>query len=610
VAVALLCPAVAAWAQVGLPDADQPTDAQEAALEALANVPAEDTGDGQGEVSVSPQGTVEMHVADLPLTTVLQMLSLQSHRNIVATPAVGGTVKADLYGVTFEDALEAILFANRCGYRVRGNFTYVYTAEELVQLDAAANPPQTEVVTLFYITAAEAIEAVTALKSEIGTVVGSPAAETGVGPDAVAAGGQTPSSNDYLVIHDYPDRIERMKVILAELDVRPRQVLVEATILRATLRDDNAMGIDFTVVGGVDLELLGSTSNGITDLQTGPLPTDRFEKFNAAAQTDFRGAVPNGGITIGVIKDKVGVFIRALEQVTDTVLLANPKVLTLNKQKGQIIVGRRDGYITTTVTETQAVQTVEFLQTGTQLIYRPYIGRDGYIRMEIHPEDSTGGLTAANLPFETTTEVTTNVQLRDGQTILIGGLFREITTNTRGQIPLLGDLPIIGDAFRNTSDSTQKEEVIVLLTVHIVKNDDAYAEAGSDTHQDIERVRVGMRRGLRWFGRERLAQAHYRAALEHYANGQYDKALWDARMALHNSPKMLAAIQLKEEILQQRDWEEEGSVHRGFMSRLIMSERNMGIEEPMFERPAPPFISPDELQSMTEPEETKEGTNP
>lgn len=552
--------------------------------------------DLQGEVRVSPVGTVEMHVADLPLSTVLQMLSLQGRRNIIATPAVQGMVTADLYEVTFDEALEAILVANQCGYRVRGNFIYVYTNEELAWLAAAETPPVTRVFRLYYITSAEAGAALQPLLSEIGSLTASTEAERGISPDAADAGGDSSAAHDYLVVSDYPARLAEIERVLNEIDVRPRQVLIEATILRATLSDDNALGLDFTLVGGVDLEVLGSTSTGITDLTTGELPTARFEKFNAVAETDFRGSVPPGGITFGVIKDHVAVFLRALEQVTDAVVLANPKILALNKQRGQVIVGRRDGYLTTTVTETQAIQTVEFLETGTQLIFRPFIGKDGDIRMELHPEDSIGGLTAANLPFETTTELTTNIQCRDGETILIGGLFREATTDTRSQVPLLGDIPGLGQAFRSKRDTTQWEEVIILLTVRIVKDEDAYAAAGRRQMEDIERIRVGLRRGLMWHGRERLAQAHYQRALEHFADGDSQRALWETRMALHNMARLLPAIRLKEEIQNRRAWDDEGSVSRDFVARLILAESAPGVEVPRFGRPGPPFVGPEDLR--------------
>ena len=90
------------------------------------------------------------------------------------------------------------------------------------------------------------------------------------------------------------DVLREVERVLREIDIRPKQVLVEATILRAELKGDNALGIDFSLVGGVDLELLGATSNGIKDLTLGALPQNRFEQFNSIASTDLAKEVPDG----------------------------------------------------------------------------------------------------------------------------------------------------------------------------------------------------------------------------------------------------------------------------------------------------------------------------
>ena len=565
--------------------------------------PSDDLADNA--INVSAAGTVEMHVANASLATVLHVLSAESHRNIIATPGVTGTVTAHLYNVTFEEALDAVLVANQAGYREVGNFIYVYTNDELAKLAERESPPVSRVFSLFYISARDASAIVTPMLSQGGTAVAAPEPDKGLSSAKEEGGGEASARQSYLVVRDRPDVLERVAATLRELDVRPTQVLVEATILGVTLSDENSLGVDFTVVGGVDLELLGSTSTAVTNLNVGELPTDRFEKFNSNITTDFTGTVPDGGMTIGVIKDHVGVFVRALESISDAMVLANPKVLALNKQKAQVIVGRRDGYLTTTVTETQAIQTVEFLETGTQLIFRPFIGDDGYVRMELHPEDSVGTV-AGGLPSEQTTEVTTNVMVRDGQTILIGGLFREVNSDGRSQIPVLGDLPVVGAAFRGRNDRTIRQEVIILLTVHIVKDQDRYAQAGEAARQDSERIRVGMRRHLMWTGRERLAQAHYRKALEQYTAGDLDKAQWNVRLALHNNPELLAAIQLKEEILGRRSWDDDGSMIRGFIQALIAEEQ--GVVQPEFDRPAPPFTPPAALYGPT-PTEKREAND-
>jgi len=544
-------------------------------------------------VHVTEQGRVQMHVDNVPLATVLRMLSVQSRRNIVATPAVQGSVTANLFNVTLEEALDAVLLSNNAGYRVAGNFVYVYTHEQLAQLSAAETPLETRVFTLNHIRAADAQTLLAPLLSSDGSLTVSPDAETGIASTPDEAGGNTHSAHDLLIVYDRPASVARIAEVLRQIDVRPRQVLIEATILRAQLSEDNALGIDFTITGGVDFEMLTAQSTGVTNLTLGDLPTNRFGSFNSNITTDFTGAVPPGGMTLGIIKDHVAIFVRALEGIADTTVIANPKVLALNKQRGEVIVGRQDGYPIVITTETTSQQTTQMLETGTRLIFRPFVGDDGWVRMELHPEDSRGEVVGTQ-PQKETTEVTTNVMIRDGQTILIGGLFRESTRNARGQVPVLGNIPIIGPLFQSRRDTTDREEVIILLTVHIVQ-DDAYAEAGEQELDAIERIRVGTRRGIQWTGREKIAQYHYHKALEHYAAGEDKDALWDVRMALHNNPRFYDAILLKEKILNRRDWNDEGSRTRSFIHRLIAEER--GMPTPNYDRPAPPFQRDPDLAS-------------
>jgi hypothetical protein len=154
-------------------------------------------------------------------------------------------------------------------------------------------------------------------------------------------------------------------------------------------------------------------------------------------------------------------------------------------------------------------------------------------------------------------------------------------------VPLLGDIPGAGNLFRSRSDELDREEVIILLTVHIVKDEQAYADKSMEALHEIERTRVGLRRGMMWHGRERLAQSFYRKALEYYERGDVDRARWHVQMALHNYPRFLDAIKLKDEIEQARDWEDDAAISRGFIYELI--RREQGLKGPVFDRPAQPF---------------------
>ncbi|HPF39445.1 MAG TPA: hypothetical protein P5081_12440 [Phycisphaerae bacterium] len=577
----------AAMAPAGL-DADVSTQTQSDAPEKKSA--------SEPFVQVGVDDRITLHISGLPLSDALRMLSEPTKKNIILGPGADGVVSATLYDATFDEALRAMLVANGLGYVSEGNFIYIHPIAEIEKMKSSSRKVVTRVVHLSYARAADVQALIEPLRSESGSIAMTPPSNIGLGGDAGPADteGNVLATADTIVITDYSDVVERMLSIIREVDTRPQQALIEATILRATLNENNAMGIDFTVVGGIDFTALNSTSPAAQSITTGQTPQNVLGDTTLTARTNFNNAVPGGGFTFGIIKDQIGVFVRALEAVTDTDVIANPKVLALNKQFGQVIVGRRDGYITTTITETTSTQTVEFLETGTILTFRPYIGDDGFVRMEIHPKDSTGGLTASNLPFEQTTEVTTNIMVRDGHTILIGGLFREVTTAGREQTPLLGDLPGLGPLFRVTTDTTVREEVIVLLTVHIVKDPYDF-EKGESLYQDVERVRLGARAGVQPIGRERISEQYYTKALARMDKGDLDGAAWYARLALNHFPRHVHASQLLDKIRGQRSWESEASSIRSAVRELIVEEQGR-TPPPPFERPAaPPFDTPEWL---------------
>ena len=127
------------------------------------------------------------------------------------------------------------------------------------------------------------------------------------------------------------------------------------------------------------------------------------------------------------------------------------------------------GYQTSTVSQTSTTQNVQFLNVGTQLRFRPFVSSDGWIRLEVHPERSTGEIDTNGIPQTNTSQVTTNVMIPDGATIVIGGLMdTEVDTNWQG-VPFLSRIPLLGYLFRHTIDDTPKKELVVLLTPHIWK---------------------------------------------------------------------------------------------------------------------------------------------
>ncbi|TVQ60247.1 MAG: hypothetical protein EA379_08545 [Phycisphaerales bacterium] len=515
-------------------------------------------------VHVSEHMTVDMRLQDEELANVLQLLSLQSNRNIVASRAVSARVTANLYGATFYEALDAILHVNGYGYVERGHFIYVYTLDELRQIRRAERRPVAKVITLNYLNGNDAAAFVTPLLSESGQIRTNGDVGTFSIPDG-PVGADSYALASTLVVYDYPEHVEEIERLVRQLDTRPAQVLVEATILQTKLTEANAFGVDFSVIGNLNFSDFVASGGPLSVFNALRSPGGGDGQGGVGAQegtgvvsTPGNTGAPGGTLRIGVVEGDFSLFIRMLDEVADTTVLSNPKILALNRQPARVLVGRRLGYLSTTATETSTTQSVQFLDTGTQLSFRPFISNDGMIRMELRPSVSQGfirqsvdsGGVPISIPDEETQELTTNVIVRDGSTIVLGGLFKESTSLTRRQVPILGDIPIIGAPFRGHDDEIDRVEIIFLITPTIVHDNSLLAQ-GEKAMEYTELVRAGARQGLLPWSRERMTAKLNVEADELMRKGDREQALWKVRRSLELNPTQPDAIRLREKLTQE-----------------------------------------------------------
>lgn len=514
-------------------ESDSETD-DDSGSEAEAAVESGDIGEGrEGFKLISFQkGTT--------INDALRMISAKYEQNIIPSSDVKGELTfTKLYNVTFEEAMEAIL-GDDYTYEEKNGIIKVYNKTN-------KNRMRHKMFTLYYTNVTEAKKVITPLLSDSGKIEATAAAETGVPADEsissnMGDGGDNLAMNDTIIVYDFPENLARIEEVLNEIDKRPRQVLVEAAILSVSLNEDMQFGVDWQT-------LKGSPVSGLGDLSQGD--PDYFSSKGGSQVT------ASGGLAAGVVNGDISTFIRAVESVTDVTLLANPKILAVNKQLGQVYIGTKLGYVSqTTQTETSTTQEVKFLDTGTKLSFRPYIGNDGYIRMDIHPKDSSGTIKSVgdsnstrSIPDETSAELVTNILVKDEQTVVIGGLFRDKITTNKTQIPILGDIPIIGNLFKGTSDSIVRKEVMVLLTPHIIEKPSEMQ--GDKREGDYERAKYGAYKGLHQLGRTRIAQDCYKRAVKYYENEQYEKALAELETALKIHPTYIEALRLQEELLKE-----------------------------------------------------------
>ncbi len=520
-------------------------------------------------------GNINLVVNDVEISKVLQGLSVQSKRNIIASRNVSGKVTANLYQVNFYEALDAILAPNGLGYREKGNFIYVYTQQELKQIEEANRKMVSEVIKLSYLRAADAETFVSPMLSPGGAVTISNEAPTNFKPSTADAGADTNAFGNILVVRDYPEKIEEVMSVIERVDVRPEQVMIEAVVLEVSLTEKNKLGVDFSVIIDSDMAKLANPLSSVDALIGGAITG----KAGGVQSTVGNTASADDSFKIGIVNNDFSVFLSALARVTDTTVLAKPKVLVLNRQSANLLVGGRRGYVTTEQTETTTTQTIEFLEIGTQLTVRPFIGDDGFIRLELQPSISDGTVENVGgfvVPSETTQELTTNVMLRNGQTVVLGGLFRESTVVTRRRVPFLGDVPVIGNAFKGSDDDVVRNEYIFMIKPTIVKDENLHL-SGKRGEETVELARVGAREGLLPFSREKLLAHHMRKALELQDQGKTDQAKLHVDWALSIDPRLQSAQLLKEELGGKRPVEYRKQLLQSMVDEMV--DEKLGSEE-------------------------------
>ncbi len=489
---------------------------------------------------------VTLNVRDESVASLLQALSSQHRISLVAGEQATGRVSINLYDVPLEDAVRQILATQGLELWRQGNLWRVVTPEQLLTQQKAVDALGTRVFTLNHLTTAEAEKLVQPLLSTDGKI----ASSDGEAGSTAGAGGSAGGSGRrmQLVVKDRQTVLDALSRTFAELDRPPPQVLLEATILSIDLGEDNRLGVDLNVLGGIDFDGAGATSDltGLSDF--------------SASGTQLEGTLLNGasrgftgsgaGLAFGFIRNNVAAFVEALERTTNASIVSNPRVLALNGQEAKIIVGGRLGYTTVTQNQTSTIETVEFLETGTQLTFRPWVGEDGWIRMEVHPQNSAGVIDAVSgVPSESTTEITTRILMRDGQTLILGGLIGESISTSRDQVPILGSLPLIGWLFGRTSESVTRRELVILLTPHIL--DPVAAERKAlEVRNRFAAVRRSHWDSLSPYLRPVLAARCAADALALRARGELQRALGAVERAMTLDPTAADAAVLRDELLQ------------------------------------------------------------
>lgn len=282
-----------------------------------------------------------------------------------------------------------------------------------------------------------------------------------------------------LVITASTKDFNSLKKVIQQLDIRRRQVFVEAVIMEITLKKDNQQGL--AMAGGVTANIGGETVPiyGATTLGTmTPLAVDPTTLSGLAVGLkgpDLEGT--EGIVAEGVSIPSFGVILQMLQTNSDANVLSTPHILTTDNEEAEIIVGSNVPFITGQARDVnnRPVLSIQRQDVALTMKIKPQISESDYVRLEVQQEITELVSISETLGPTTTKRAAKSVVIvKDNQTIVIGGLLRDRETNDAEKVPFLGDLPILGRLFRRDKDSKEKTNLLIFLTPHVIEDEDDF----------------------------------------------------------------------------------------------------------------------------------------
>lgn len=491
------------------PPQDQPQDSQPKASQ-------ERQAKAEGQTAtveiLSASEDVTLDFKDADIRNVLKIISYKSGVNIVTTPDVMGNITIRLVDVQWEKALDVILKTYGFGYEKQGRIITVAPIEKLTTMKkqegelADIRPTQTEVFNLKFIDALDAKKALeTQLSSRGKITVLEMTGQTGWQFGTMSKAGeylgtsikktegqqQTTKRSKMLIISDTPPILDKIREVIEKIDVMPKQVLIETRIMEVNRNKLKDLGFDWaTGSGGATTTTIYPTpvskTSGNTNSQVGgnSLGSQVAPSAFSPLATGISGITPyNTGLSVLFQKlngAQFSVLLHALEEDVNTNTLSAPNIVTLNNQEASILVGTKYPILKTDVSTGSSspvtTTTLSYYQDiGIQLNVVPQIGENNYINMVVHPAVSaqngsvSGAGTTNTYPIIDVREAETRILMKDGETIVIGGLLKDVKSKGVQGIPFLSKIPVLGNLFKRNTDDIQKIDLLIFITAHVVK---------------------------------------------------------------------------------------------------------------------------------------------
>ena len=398
---------------------------------------------------------ISVNFRNLDINDALKTISLVSGMNIILDRGLKAQTSVSLKDVSWQTALDNILKTNQLTYRIENNIIRVMSLDTLKKEDETT-PLSTKIITLNFAKCADLQQSLSKIISSRGNI-------------------QVNTSTNSLIVTDTPDILSKVEEFANKLDVRTPQVMIEALITSIKLDEKNQSGLDF---------LLSHKFNDEKFFDAG-----KRTIAQTLSLTDS-GIAPYLSLSYGrpiIPSYNLSALLDLLAQDTRVKILANPRVMTMDNQAAQIEILEQVAYKytsqSTSSTSSTPLTTTQFKDTGIKLYVTPRITKDGYISLSVKTEQSfVGSVSSDGQPSIDSRNVNTNFILKDNETVVIGGLKSKNITTTIDKTPILGDIPLIGKAFRREQKDAVNEELVIFITPKMV------GESNLSTPQDKKRL--------------------------------------------------------------------------------------------------------------------------
>jgi len=406
-------------------------------------------------------GKITMNYHDAEIPNVLRLLSEQNHVNIVAGNEVQGKVTVRLQNVSLSEALNTILKANGYDYLVQGNVILVKKMDKNLPGEMV-----TRVFHLKYVDANNLKQTLDPLKSKEGSIeVFETYFQKGKkkqqkpGQPQQAAATVSQSHSSVLIVTDKPEKVTQISQIIAQLDVPVPQIMIESKLVEMAPVNEDKLGIDWDK--SINASLLWQQV----------LPGGKAQSYSAMVNDPRSGQWNLGHLSAS----EFNVVLDFLREHTDSKLISNPRITAMDNQEATISVGTTFPIpqINRGLAGQGDIVTFNYKDVNIELRVTPHVSENKKIIMSVNPviEEVTGEVVVDvnRAPITSKRAVHTTVSVKDGETIVIGGMIKDNTTVTTNKVFLLGDIPLIGPFFRHQKKEKKQTDLMIFITPHIVE---------------------------------------------------------------------------------------------------------------------------------------------